>query len=127
MAIQLEFINLIVPIQTIEAKYPGGWSKCLDDHRYALWGRVWHDQHLFRDGAMNSMDMEDLVRRWTSIGFIETEGEGDRKSWKDFCVTAQVFGSQHPCSWLTVNGWAAYLTGSEPGICMGRGGPFPDD
>lgn len=122
MAIQLEFINLVIPIQTIEAKYPGGWARCLEDHDGALWGRVWHDDHLFRDGTMNSLDMEDLVKRWISLGFTESEGVGDERTWKDFCVTEQFFGSHHPCPWLTVDAWTAHLAGTEPGTVMGRGG-----
>ena len=63
MAIQLEFINLIVPIDTIKAKYPGGWEACLEDHKDAIGGRIWYDDYLFRDGAMSPMDMQFLVIR----------------------------------------------------------------
>ena len=32
MAIALEFIDLVVPIETIRQKYPGGWEGCLRDN-----------------------------------------------------------------------------------------------
>lgn len=47
MAIQLEFIDFIVPRSVIEEKYPGGWVQCLKDHKNLIGGRVWYDEHLF--------------------------------------------------------------------------------
>jgi len=32
MAINTEFIDFIIPIDTIRKKYPGGWEQCLIDH-----------------------------------------------------------------------------------------------
>jgi hypothetical protein len=69
MAIALEHINFIVRRLTIEEKYPGGWEQCLIDHASSLGTRVWYDEHLFRDGAMNPIDMENLVNAWRDIGF----------------------------------------------------------
>ena len=48
MAIKLEFYDIIIPIKTIQKKYPGGWKKCLKDHDGDIGGRVWYDEHLFR-------------------------------------------------------------------------------
>jgi hypothetical protein len=69
MSIATEFIDFIVPIQTIRDKYPGGWEQCLKDHEHLIGGRIWYDEHLFRDGAMNPMDIESLVERWEAMGF----------------------------------------------------------
>jgi len=52
MAIELEFINFIVLIHLIAQKYQGGWQQCLLDHAELIGGRVWYDEHLFRDGAV---------------------------------------------------------------------------
>lgn len=76
MAIQLEFINFIVPRTRIEQKYPGGWEQCLSDHKELIGGRVWYDDHLFRDGAMNPMDIDVLLEKWSMKGFT-THQEGD--------------------------------------------------
>ena len=51
MSVALEFIDFIVPISTIREKYPGGWEQCLKDHSPLLGGRVWHDDHLLRNGG----------------------------------------------------------------------------
>ena len=61
MAIKLEFFDIIIPIKTIKKKYPGGWKKCLKDHDGDIGGRVWYDEHLFRDGAMSPNDIGNLV------------------------------------------------------------------
>jgi hypothetical protein len=64
MAVQLEFINFIVPIKVIKQKYPGGWEQCLKDHEDLIGGRVWFDEHLLRDGAMNPLDISYLLEEW---------------------------------------------------------------
>src|SRR5690606_41785357 len=64
MAVLIDFFNIIVPIKTIESKYPGGWNACLNDHKNALGHTVWHDGHLFRDGAMNSIDFGKIIEFW---------------------------------------------------------------
>jgi hypothetical protein len=52
MAVELEFINLIVPIALIKQKYPGGWEQCLDDHANLIGGRVWYDEHpIYSEGS----------------------------------------------------------------------------
>jgi hypothetical protein len=64
MAITTEFIDFIVSIQVIRDKYPGGWEQCLKDHKNLISGRVWYDEYLFRDGAMNPTDIDCLVDEW---------------------------------------------------------------
>ena len=61
MAIKLEFFDIIIPIKTIQKKYPGGWNQCLKDHDGDIGGRGWYDEHLFRDGAMSPNDIGNLV------------------------------------------------------------------
>ena len=120
MAIVTEFINFIVPIQTIKDKYPGGWEQCLKDHEGLINHRVWFDDHLFRDGAMNPIDMEDIVEEWSSLGFDCMELRGGKRYWKDVCVFEG--GPTLPCEWLSVDrtSRAAYLTGTEVGRIVGR-------
>jgi len=85
MAIELEFINFIVPIEVIKAKYPGGWDACLNDHANLIGGRVWYDDHLFRDGAMNTLDIDVLIERWQKNGLEPFEIVDGQQSWKDLC------------------------------------------
>jgi hypothetical protein len=123
MAIALEFIDFVIPIATIRAKYPGGWEQCLSDHDLLLGGRVWHDSHLFRDGAMNPRDIEALVEEWTDRGFQAIGIENGRRVWKDVCVIESLFqGPTLPCDWLEVDAAKriAFLKGSAPGEVVGR-------
>lgn len=122
MAVQLEFINLIVRIETIKAKYPGGWEACLQDHKHDIGRRIWYDDHLFRDGAMNPMDMQFLVTCWESMGF-ETKRDVDGTIvWQDVCVADYLNGNSRPCDWLLhmETERAVYLKGTEPGPVIGR-------
>jgi hypothetical protein len=125
MAIELEFIDFIVPIATIKAKYHGGWEQCLIDHQYAIGGRIWYDEHLFRDGAMNRMDMKSLVEHWQSMGFTtyENNDEGLPTKWCDVCVYESLFGGATlKCDWLNYDSkiGGIYLAGTTPGKLIGR-------
>jgi hypothetical protein len=118
MAIALEFIDFVVPIALIRQKYPGGWAQCLQDHERLIGGRVWFDEHLLRDGAMNPADIESLVDEWTSLGFQPaTELDGQR-IWQDCCVVESMLGGPTlPCDWLELSedGRSAWLKGTQPG------------
>jgi len=124
MAVALEFIDFIVPIAVIEAKYPGGWEQCLRDHAALLGGRVWHDEHLFRDGAMGPAGIEALVRKWEALGFEPSANREGRRVWQDCCVIESMFGGPTlPCSWIDLaeGGRAAFLRGTSPGETAGPG------
>jgi hypothetical protein len=123
MAIATEFIDFIVPIKVIEQKYPGGWAQCLDDHADALGRRVWHDEHLFRDGAMGPADIQYLINYWTDLGFTPTVEKDGQKVWKDICVFQGILGgSTLPCDWIAFDPklHAAYLKGTPTGEVVGR-------
>ncbi len=58
MAVALEGINFIGPFSVIRKKDPGGLVQCLLDYRgFVGSGPIWFDEHLFRDGAMNDLDI----------------------------------------------------------------------
>jgi hypothetical protein len=118
MAIATEFIDFIVPIQTIRDKYPGGWEGCLQDYAGLIDGCVWFDQYLFRIGAMNPIDIESLIQEWTTMG-LECMGEKDgKKYWKEVCVFEEMLGGPTlECDWLSVDKAtrAVYLKGTAMG------------
>ncbi len=123
MAVALEFIDFIVPIAVIREKYPGGWEQCLKDHERLIGGRVWYDDHLLRDGAMNPLDIESLIEEWTELGFQPMEKRGGELRWKDVCVVESMFGGPTlPCEWLILaeDGGSAYLKGTDPGPTRSR-------
>ena len=124
MAVALEFINFIVPISVIQRKYPGGWQKCLADHVDLLGSVVWHDDYLFRDGAMSARDIEGAATHWRSMGFkLRTRPRGEKLQWTDACIVA-VYGGGVACAcdWLDIDAdrQMAYLKGTEPGPVVGR-------
>lgn len=125
MAIALEFIDLVIPIVRIEEAYPGGWKQCLADYDAAIGARVWYDQHLFRDGAMDPETMRRRVEGWAVLGFEVTgthvAGAGAQKKkrryWKDVCVVDwRNGGATLPCDWLSITlpDRTAQLAGTEP-------------
>lgn len=114
MAIHTEFIDFIVPIETIRRKYPGGWEQCLQDHAPLLGGRVWHDDYLFRDGAMNPLDMQRLVAEWESLGFTSTAVLAGKKHWIDFCVHDMLGGVTLGCNWIVQPGGRTVAHVSDP-------------
>lgn len=121
MAVELEFINLIVPIETINEKYPGGWEQCLKDYQNLIGGRVWFDDYLFRDGAMNPMDIGFLVEEWESLGFQIHDGGENPSKWIDICVVDAMFGGTTlPCDWIEVDGDVAFNKGKVRGDVIGR-------
>lgn len=118
MAIALEFIDFVVPIALIRQKYPGGWAQCLKDHERLIGGRVWFDDHLLRDGAMNPADIESLVEEWASLGFQPTAEIEGHRVWQDCCVLESILGGPTlPCDWLEVSKdcRSAWLKGTQPG------------
>ncbi len=119
----LEFIDFIVPIARIREKYPGGWETCLKDHANLIGGRVWYDEHLFRDGAMNPRDIEYLVDEWTALGFNPYDEVEGVRHWDEMCVVESLFDGQTlPCDWLAIaeTGASAYLLSTDPGVLVGR-------
>ncbi len=118
MAIMTEFISFIVPIKIIEEKYPGGWTQCLEDYAGLIGGRIWYDDHLFHDGAMNPLDMEKIVENWTAMGF-ECVGEKDgEKYWKDACVYEAMFdGAILPCDWIETDHTGRYVALKDAPVC----------
>lgn len=106
MTIQLEFIDFIVPRAVIEEKYPGGWIQCLKDHENLIGGSVWYDEYLFRDGAMNPMDIEGLVNKWQRLGFSthKENEDGMPIEWLDVCVCEGLLGGPTlKCNWIDVD------------------------
>ena len=120
MAVALECINFIVPFSVIRKKYPGGLVQCLLDYRgFVGSGPIWFDEHLFRDGAMNDLDIMLIMSRWERLGVKPTVKRGGKKVWKDCCIPS-LGGSSTPCDWIEYSDEAGivWLKGTEPGETM---------
>ncbi len=116
MAIQAEFIDFIVNISAIRAKYPGGWDRCLKDHAHLIGERVWHDPYLLRDGAMGPSGIAALEDQWTRLGLTGRVQVGGEMCWIDFCVYESMFGGLTlPCAWIIPSGPSSVAHIDDPG------------
>jgi len=127
MAVALEFINVLVRIDAIRKKYPGGWEKFLLDYQEVIGAVGWYDEYLYREGAMSSEDISYIIDSWIENGLdVYRTVDGEPVEWLDICVT-EMFGTTLKCEWfcLTEDGYGAYMKGTEPGRLVGRGS-FPE-
>jgi len=123
MAIAIEYISLVVPIQSITEKYPGGWRGFVEEHAKLIGKIVWYDSYLCHaGGAMDSGDIDSLIDKWEKLGFEATEIIGEKRIWKDFCVFSSYGGSNYTCPWLCIDPGRriAWLADTEPGLAMSR-------
>jgi hypothetical protein len=68
MAILCAFIDLIIPIANINRVYSGGFTQFKKDNERGFSGVLWHDEFLFRDGAMDPMSMDAKIEAWEKRG-----------------------------------------------------------
>lgn len=123
MAIRLQFINLVIPIATLDRVLAeeGGFAGFMGS-----WGgmpeMVWHDAHLCRvDGAMNWPDVEGMLERWAVFGLQGLVGTAPQQWWKDLAVCASGHGPTFPCDWLQYDAAdnCVYLSGTARGEIVG--------
>lgn len=101
MAIKTIFINFIVPISKIEEKYPWWFDKCLEDHKEYLGGKVYYDNYLFRDWAMNSNDMKDILDYWEWLGFTTLINNNWEYKREEVCIYEN-YSESYKCDWLDI-------------------------
>lgn len=123
MAVRLEFIDVLVPVHVIEEKYPGGFAQCLVDLGPRLGRRVWHDQRLLRDGALDPASARALVGGWKALGIEPLQWVGGALQWKEVCVVdLRLGGPTVKCPWLEVDTVArsGWLRGTSRTPVVGR-------
>jgi hypothetical protein len=122
MAIHCEFIDLIIPISNIDKVYVGGFQKFKSDNIGMFSKRLWHDDFLFRDGAMDGMGMRMLCKEWEERGLVGVVDVDGHRQWKDFCVVESLFGGPTlPCDWIEVDrkSMSVFLKGQPRGQILG--------
>lgn len=101
MAVRVQFISVIIPIEQIDrSSIPGGFSGLLESEGDNVGKLVWHDDHLFAECAMNPFDVQAIVERWESRGLTARVGTDDSRYWKDLCVVDFYQGPTLPCRWI---------------------------
>ena len=124
MAIRLQFINLVVPVATLERVLAsqGGFQGFIQKQGSFLGDMVWHDAYLCRvEGAMNWTDVEEMVARWEVHGLQGLVGVAPQQWWKDFAVCASKRGASFPCDWLQYDAVdnCVFLSGTPKGEVRG--------
>ena len=115
MAIWLHFINVLVPITTIEKKLKVDFEEFFENYDKGI---KFHDKHLFATGAMGAEHIEEIVKYFESKGLTTIELIDGKEHFKDLCVVEVLFGgSTRPCEWLEFNASdsSAWLKGTEKG------------
>src|SRR5882724_8845109 len=103
MAIRLQFVNLVIPVATLERALAGqgGFRKFIESQGPLLNEMVWSDAYLCCvDGAMDWSLTEDMVARWEAHGLQGLVGVAPHQWWKDLAICASGRGATFPCDWL---------------------------
>jgi len=109
MSVSLEFSNVIVRRDSIEAKYPGGWKEWKKNHEF------WHDDHLYRTGSMgDDSHIEEELKSYGMVG-IHEDPHG-KQIWQDYCIILtgpEVWLAYGECDWIEIDSdrWTAKMAG----------------
>jgi len=95
MPVLIEAINVIVRLETIEEKYPGGFNAYFEDSPNATFC---HDDYLTRVGFMVPVDVKAFCDNLKSLGFRFIE---EKKS-QEIVVVDQFSGPTRPCDWIEI-------------------------
>jgi hypothetical protein len=98
MAVHIEFFSVVVPVRAIEERFSGG----MVGFREAC-GEPPTDGELVRMGAMNRVDLLEIVHTLERGGMKGIYWKDCREHWLDFCVVDSCSGPTLPCDWIKVD------------------------
>lgn len=90
MAITIHFLTVVIRIDSIEKKYPGGlnaFMKCYTS---------WRDSNLIGIGFMSNGEAEEFIDKLTNIGFNYIVND----EYVDIAIVDMIRGLFLPCKWL---------------------------
>ncbi len=123
MAVKLEFINILIPVENIERCASIGGFKGFLGMKEGLLGEIdWYDEHLYRTGVMNPLEIEEIVDDWKVYGLTPVIEEAGVRKWNDICVVDSAGGLTLPCDWIEfdLDERCAWLKGTAKGTAVGR-------
>jgi hypothetical protein len=118
MAVQVQFITIVIPIERINASAePGGFAGLLEREAEFAGKRFWHDEHLYATAVMSPMEAQHIMEEWERKGLVGRTSNDESRQWKDLCVVDYYHGPTLPCAWLDgdVASHSVWLKGTEPG------------
>lgn len=90
MAITINFLTVVIRIETIEKKYPGGMDAFMKECL------IWRDSNLTGIIFMSAGEAEGFIDKLINLGFsYVVNGEFD-----EIAIVDQFIGLYLPCSWL---------------------------
>jgi Tetratricopeptide repeat len=113
MAVLIEAINVVIQLETLRERYPGG----IEAYQDACPNRSFcADDHLARVGFLQPSEMERFAGKLEEIGLVAIK-DG---ACADFAIVDQVQGPIAPCSWFEWGRHAdgfnlCWLAGTKPG------------
>jgi len=125
MAIMLEFMSLIIPIENIDKVYEGGFKEYLKSERHNSTAMAWYDKHLYRKGwGGDSQLIDDEIQFWEDLGLTPAIKTSRGKKWKDLAVLSSgpwggymgVHTDYILPGWIETNGTVAIKRGKFIGM-----------
>lgn len=118
MAIKIEFVNLIIPIENINrSTFEGGFEKHLEEFKGLIGGPVWYDQHLFRMGWMDTWMIDGYINFWKDHGLIPIVKRNGVEYWQYlFAISTGLNMFMTNCDWVEydLKKHKVWLKGTDP-------------
>lgn len=113
MAIELAYMNLVIPIENIEKHYPGGFEQYKKDNEadmksdnYCDNAKIRYDNYLVVKSAMDMDDIDSFAKECEAFGLVGVVEKDGIKQWQDFCIVDIV--PTLPCDWLGGGGFDVF-------------------
>jgi hypothetical protein len=97
MAVPIEFISVVIPVQTIEERFHGGLARFRE-----ILGDGQTDGKLVRLGGMSQMAVSWIINDLERGGLKGIHVREGKEYWLDFCVVDSCSGPTLPCDWIKV-------------------------
>jgi hypothetical protein len=118
MAIKIEFVNLIIPIDKIhKSNIEGGFDALINKYDNLIGSAVWFDKHLFRMGWMDTWMIDGEIDFWKDNGLAPIVKKGNEEYWSDlFVISTGINQFMTNCDWLEIDFRKniVWLKGTDP-------------
>ena len=105
MAIKIEFVNLIIPIDKInKSNFDGGLDALLKKYDHLIGKAVWFDKYLFRMGWMDTWMIDGEIDFWKNNGLMPIEKKNGVEYWCDlFAISTGANQFMTNCDWIEID------------------------
>lgn len=114
MAVLIEALSVVIRLETVADKYPGGVEQYIEDCPN---NTLCLDDDLVRVGFMTGHDLFDFIRSLERIGFKHMEGD----EFDEIAVVDQHDGIVKPCDWLEYLNLVIFEGDIRVSICKIKG------